>query len=151
MTLTGNAEFDVSDNSNGGGASTLKLGAVGDGNNGYSLTLNNSLSSPGTVVLLAGGTYGGPTNVNGGTLQVNGAVTGTGAVTVASGATLAGPSTSGGSGSMAGAVTIQSNATLTGTNGATLTLTNGLTLAGGSKSTFDLTGAQTAPPIRPQP
>ena len=141
VTLNGNAEFDVSDNSNGGGAGSLQLGAVGDGGHGYGLTINNGNPSPGTVTLLAGGSYGGPTNVNGGTLQVNGAVTGAGAVTVASGATLAGPSASGGAGSMAGAVTIQSNATIAGTNGATLALTHGLTLAGGSQSTFNLTGA----------
>ena len=142
VTLTGNSEFDVSNNSTGSGSGTLRLGAVGDGGNGYGVTINsNALSSPGTVVLLAGGSYSGPTNVNAGTLQVNGAVTGAGAVTVAGSAVLSGPVASGGSGSLAGAVTVTNNGTIAATNGATFSLSSGLTYTNGSNSSFNVTGS----------
>ena len=141
-TLIGNATFNVSNNTtgSGNGLGTLQLGAVGDGGQNFGITVNNGNSSPGTLVLSAGGSYGGPTNVNGGTLRVIGSVTGTGAVTVASGGTLSGPTTSGASGSMAGATTIQSGGTVAGFNGATLNLSSGLTLSNGSSSAFNLSG-----------
>ena len=94
-TLTGNATFNVANNTSGSGAGTLRLGAVGDGGSGLGITINNGNAMPGTVVLTAGGTYGGATNIDGGTLLVNGAVTGAGAVTVASGGNLSGPLTTG--------------------------------------------------------
>ncbi len=136
-TLTGNATFNVANNSLGSGTGTLRLGAVGGG---FGITLNNTFSSTGTVVLTAGGTYSGATNVNGGTLRVNGAVSGAGLVTVNSGGTLSGPTTSGASGSLAGATTVQSGGVLSATNGATLAFTGGLTLAGGSSSSYSLSG-----------
>ncbi len=142
VTLTGNAEFDISSNSNGSGTGTLRLGAISDGGNHFGVTINNNgLGSPGTVVLLAGGSYSGPTNVNAGTLQVNGAVTGAGTVGVANSAVLSGPVVSGGSGSLAGAVTVASSGTIAATNGATFSLSGGLTNTNGSNSSFNLTGS----------
>lgn len=54
----------------------------------------------GTLIFTNDNTYSGPTRINAGTLLINGAQSGNGAVTVASGARL------GGSGSVAGAVTV---------------------------------------------
>ncbi len=136
--LNSAATFNVA-NGAGGGAGTLNLGAVSDASGSNSVTINNNVLATGTVVYTAGGTYGGATNVNGGTLRVNGAVTGTGAVTVASSGTLSGP-LSGGSGSMAGAVTVQSGGTIAANNGGSFSLTGTLTLPAGSMSSFNLAG-----------
>ena len=133
VTLNSNVTFNVANN--GTGTGTLYLGNVDP-----IVSFGVTVGGPGTVVYTAGGNYGGATNVNGGTLQVNGTVSGTGAVTVASAATLSGPVSTGGSGSMAGAVTVQSNGTIAATNGAAFSLTGGLTLPAGSLSSFNLAG-----------
>jgi autotransporter-associated beta strand protein len=89
----------------------------------------------GTLTLTGANTYTGGTTVGAGTLSVNnksGSATGTGAVLVQSGATLAG------SGSIAGAVTIDKGGILAaGNSPGTLTL-GALTLAGGSTLNYEL-------------
>jgi autotransporter-associated beta strand protein len=88
--LGSNAIFNVANN--GTGAGTLTLGAVTDGGSNSSITKTGA----GTLVLSAGGTYGGATIVNAGTLVVtntSGSATGTGPVTIAAGSTLAGTGT----------------------------------------------------------
>ena len=63
-TLTGNATFNVG-NGTAGGSSTLTLGAVGDGGNGFGLTKSGSS----TLILNGAGTYSGATTVNAGILR----------------------------------------------------------------------------------
>ena len=68
LTLNSNANFNVANNSNGSGTGTLNLGAISDGANGYSVTLNG----PGVVGLTSptGNVYSGGTFVTAGTLQL---------------------------------------------------------------------------------
>ena len=85
----------------------------------------------GTLILSGANTYSGNTNVNAGILLVNGSL-GSGLVTVASGAAL------GGTGTIAGAVTIQ-NGGILAPGDAPGTLTTGtLTLNSGSISDYEL-------------
>ncbi len=141
VALTGNNTsyvFDVS----GSGPATLNLGALSDGGTARTVVKQNS----GTLTLTAGGSLvgGSQINVNGGTLRVTnsvGSATGNAPVTIASGATLAGPSTTGGLGSIAGAVTVNTGGAIVAgstTGAATLTLSGGLSLASGASSTFTL-------------
>jgi autotransporter-associated beta strand protein len=131
-SLSGAGEFVL-------GAKALTLGASGD-----NTTLSGTISGNGGSIVKVGGgtltltganTYTGGTTVGAGTLSVNnksGSATGTGAVQVQSGATLAG------SGSIAGAVTIDKGGILAaGNSPGTLTL-GALTLAGGSTLNYEL-------------
>ncbi|WP_395744146.1 beta strand repeat-containing protein [Prosthecobacter sp.] len=110
-------------------ASTIFSGSIGDGGNGYGLTIAGSGAS--AVVLSGSNTYSGATQVNGSTLQVgsNGSGTsGTGAVTVASGATLAGSGTVQGATVMnAGSVLQPGDVTTGGNTSTTVTSNNTLT------------------------
>jgi fibronectin-binding autotransporter adhesin len=121
------------------GAKALTLGASGD-----NATLSGTISGTGgsvvkvgsgTLTLTGANTYTGGTTVGAGTLSVNnksGSATGTGAVQIQSGATLAG------SGSIAGAVTVDKGGILAaGNSPGTLTL-GALTLAGGSTLNYEL-------------
>ncbi|WP_208511722.1 autotransporter-associated beta strand repeat-containing protein [Variovorax paradoxus] len=121
------------------GAKALTLGGLNgnatlsgaiDGNGGSIVKVGS-----GTLTLTGANTYTGGTTVGAGTLSVNnksGSATGTGAVQVQSGATLAG------SGSIAGAVTIDKGGILAaGNSPGTLTL-GALTLAGGSTLNYEL-------------
>jgi fibronectin-binding autotransporter adhesin len=131
-SLSGAGEFVL-------GAKALTLGASGD-----NTTLSGTISGTGgslvkvgggTLTLTGANTYTGGTTVGAGTLSVNnksGSATGTGAVQVQSGATLAG------SGSIAGAVTVDKGGILAaGNSPGTLTL-GALTLAGGSTLNYEL-------------
>ena len=121
------------------GAKALTLGGL-NGNATLSGTIEGNGGSivkvgGGTLTLTGANTYTGGTTVGAGTLSVNnkgGSATGTGAVQVQSGATLAG------SGSIAGAVTIDKGGILAaGNSPGTLTL-GALTLAGGSTLNYEL-------------
>ena len=121
------------------GAKALTLGGL-NGNATLSGTIEGNGGSlvkvgSGTLTLTGANTYTGGTTVGAGTLSVNnksGSATGTGAVQVQSGATLAG------SGSIAGAVTIDKGGILAaGNSPGTLTL-GALTLAGGSTLNYEL-------------
>ncbi|WP_422096591.1 autotransporter-associated beta strand repeat-containing protein [Variovorax sp.] len=121
------------------GAKALTLGGL-NGNATLSGTIDGNGGSivkvgSGTLTLTGANTYTGGTTVGAGTLSVNnkgGSATGTGAVQVQSGATLAG------SGSIAGAVTIDKGGILAaGNSPGTLTL-GALTLAGGSTLNYEL-------------
>ena len=121
------------------GAKALTLGASGD-NTTLSGTISGTGGSvvkvgSGTLTLTGANTYTGGTTVGAGTLSVNnksGSATGTGAVQIQSGATLAG------SGSIAGAVTVDKGGILAaGNSPGTLTL-GALTLAGGSTLNYEL-------------
>ena len=104
-------------------------------------TYNVSKVGAGAVTLTGANIFDGTTTVSAGTLLVTGALANSTAVTVASGATL------GGTGSIAGAVTIQSGGVLApgvaGTNNGagTLTLANGLTIASGGTLSVDIAGS----------
>ncbi|WP_172705841.1 autotransporter-associated beta strand repeat-containing protein, partial [Variovorax paradoxus] len=121
------------------GAKALTLGGL-NGNATLSGTIDGNGGSivkvgSGTLTLTGANTYTDGTTVGAGTLSVNnksGSATGTGAVQVQSGATLAG------SGSIAGAVTIDKGGILAaGNSPGTLTL-GALTLAGGSTLNYEL-------------
>ncbi|MGC4016596.1 MAG: Calx-beta domain-containing protein [Luteolibacter sp.] len=118
-----------------GGTRSKPFTKAGAGN----LVLNGVISSTATVTVNAGAltlggtnTYTGATTVNGGTLNVTGALS-TGGVTVQSGGTL------GGSGTIAGAVSVASGATLAPSG--TLTVNNALTLAGTAAMRVGRTGS----------
>lgn len=127
--------------------------------NGQSVTYATDLSSSGgtltklgagTLVLSAANTYSGATTVSGGILQVGdgttGNLAGTGAVGISSGATLSG------SGSIAGAVTVNAGGFLApgvgsvATSNQTLTLTNagGLTVANSGQITVSISSPSNA-------
>jgi autotransporter-associated beta strand protein len=97
----------------------------------------------GTLVLSAENLYTGTTTVQQGTLLANntaGSATGPNTVTVQSGATL------GGTGFVAGTVTVNNGSVSPGQNGAgTLTLGNGANLANGGTYVWDLAENSTAP------
>ncbi len=121
------------------GAKALTLGGL-NGNATLSGTIDGNGGSivkvgSGTLTLTGANTYTGGTSVGAGTLSVNnksGSATGTGAVQIQSGATLAG------SGSIAGAVTVDKGGILAaGNSPGTLTL-GALTLAGGSTLNYEL-------------
>ncbi|QRF60815.1 autotransporter-associated beta strand repeat-containing protein [Variovorax paradoxus] len=121
------------------GAKALTLGGL-NANSTLSGTIGGTGGAlvkvgTGTLTLTGANTYTGGTTVGAGTLSVNnksGSATGTGAVLVQSGATLAG------SGSIAGAVTIDKGGILAaGNSPGTLTL-GALTLAGGSTLNYEL-------------
>ncbi len=131
VTLGGNATFDVANN--GSAAGTLSLGPIGDGGNGYGISINAN-GDLGTVVFAGGGTYTGRTNVEGGILQVAGSLASNAGVNVSAAATIEGPAT--GSASIAGNVTL--NGTIVLNVGASLSLNGGLTIDGGSSSIFML-------------
>src|ERR1019366_6934375 len=93
------------------------------------LPTSNPFNKQGGSILTLNGTntFSGPTSINGGTLVVNGALNSSGTVTVNSGTTL------GGTGVIAGPVSLQSGGTLTvGKAGAGAFTLGGLTLAPGS-------------------
>jgi autotransporter-associated beta strand protein len=90
----------------------------------------------GTLTLSNANAYGGGTTISGGTLLVNnttGSGTGTGPVNVQSGATL------GGSGSVAGSVTVDGTLTGTGSYGATTIAANGILTPGTSPGNVSFT------------
>jgi len=95
-------------------------------------------AGPGTMLMTAVNTYGGPTIVSNGTLLVNGTVPG--AVTVNSGAVL------GGTGIVDGQLTVNSGGTLApGVSGSgTFSLNGNLTLNAGSTNVFRVNGSTTA-------
>ncbi len=118
-------------------------------------------SGAGVLVLGAANTYSGQTTVANGTLLVNnttGSATGSGQVVVNGGGTLIG-----GMGAIGGTVTINNGGTLSGNltvgglttinaggilspqSGSQLVLSGGLSLAGGSSSTFTLSGTPNGP------
>jgi autotransporter-associated beta strand protein len=101
------------------------LGATGGGITG---TASLAVMGAGTVSLGNANTYTGGTTVSGGTLLVNntnGSATGAGTVSVAGG-------TLGGTGGMAGAVTVYAGGFAPGNPLGTLTISNNLTLLGGT-------------------
>ncbi|MDQ8728877.1 autotransporter-associated beta strand repeat-containing protein [Bradyrhizobium sp. LHD-71] len=137
LTLTGNNTYTSGTTISAG---TLQIGnggtsgsIVGDVVNNGVLTFNRSddLSyggaisgtgaltklGAGTLTLTGASTYSGDTTINAGTLRVAGTL-GAGAVSVDSGATLAGPTLTG-SGSIGGTVTVQNGGILAGANTAT--------------------------------
>ena len=93
VTLNGNSIISIT---NSGSTATIS-GAIGDGGNGYGITLNSFSEASRTLVLSGSNAYTGATNVNSGRLLVNGSISSD--VIVAAGATL------GGSGSITGNVT----------------------------------------------
>ncbi|MCG3147564.1 MAG: hypothetical protein PCFJNLEI_01004 [Verrucomicrobiae bacterium] len=105
--------FNQSIGSLAGGGHITNRAALTVGGNNASTTFTGVISGSGSLtkvgsgqlVLSGNNTYTGTTALNGGTLRVNGSLA-TPALTVASGAKL------GGSGTIAGAVTIQNNGTL---------------------------------------
>jgi fibronectin-binding autotransporter adhesin len=137
-TLSGDATFNVANNTNGTGLGFLSVGAV-SGN--HAVTINSGNSNPGTVIFASGGSYSGTTSINGGTLEMIGTFTGTGAVTVNAGGTLSGATTSGSSSTIRGAVTVNSSGIIAATNTDPMSLTGGLTLNSNSTSQFTLNGA----------
>ncbi|MEZ0265755.1 MAG: beta strand repeat-containing protein, partial [Phycisphaerae bacterium] len=129
-------------------------GIIGDGGNGYGLTLGAGTTGP--LVLGGANTYTGPTSVNAGTLVLNtgGTIANSSAVNVATagaGATL----TVRGSKTFAGALTVGGNATVanTGTlnmqdgtvNSITLTGTSGLVLGGAAAGDASLLNIDLGP------
>jgi autotransporter-associated beta strand protein len=141
VNLSGNATFNVTNNSMATGAATL--GVVDDAGGGFGITKTGS----GTLVLKSptGSTYNGVTNVNSGTLLVantSGSATSSGTVTVASSGTL-GVSAAFGVGSISGAVTVSggmTSASIGSQTIASLTLANGLSLGTAANSSFTLNG-----------
>jgi len=144
-TMTGGATLTLSGPVNirntGTTTTTLTFNGAGDTlvsgvlSNGSATIGNLTKNGAGTLTLTNTNPYTGTTTVSGGTLLVNGNNTGTGAVTV-SGATL------GGSGSIAGAVTINGNSTLSpGTSPESLgvgSLTFNATATNASHLKFDI-------------
>jgi hypothetical protein len=107
----------------GTGTVTLSLTDTDGKLDGNVVSAGNVIKSgPGTLTMNgAANAYAGTTNVNAGTLLVDGDVTGSGAVAVNSGGTL------GGTGSLAGAVTVHTGGTITG---GTMTTVETLTVGG---------------------
>lgn len=68
-TLTGNADFNVTNPTSGSGVTNLNLGAIGDGGSAFGLTKSGN----GTLTSNATNTYTGATIVNGGTLALGSA------------------------------------------------------------------------------
>ena len=97
--LSGGAVIDT----NGNAADVLITQSLLDGGGGGGLTKNG----PGTLVLSGTSAYTGATVVNAGTLVVNGALSGTSGVSVLTGGAI------GGTGSIAGSLTLGSGAQLT--------------------------------------
>jgi autotransporter-associated beta strand protein len=136
----GNQSLSITSGSFGGGSVTsgtltsstflATSGTVGASLAGVGGTLTKT--GAGTFVLTGVNTFTGATDVNAGTLLVNGGLTGLGAVTVASGATL------GGSGSIAGAVTVN-GVFSPGTSPGLLSVAS-LALGGASTSVFEIDG-----------
>lgn len=145
FTLSGNAvnlTGDVVNNSTSTQTISLTGGVVLDGGSrsfnaaAGDIVVNNGIgqanganglvkTGPGTLTLNGTSTYGGTTAVNLGRLLVNGSLTGIGAVSVAAGATL------GGTGSIAGAVTVNGGIISPGASIESLT-TGALTMNGGT-------------------
>ena len=131
------------------GTVTLESGGGTIDNNGHNITVNATLggvgaltsTGSGTTILTAANPYSGGTTVNAGTLLVNGSLTGAGAVGASGSGTILG-----GSGSIAGPVTISNGAAIApgsavGTIG-TLSLGAGLTMD--STSTFSVVVGSTS-------
>ena len=134
-TLTLNGDLAPSTTSR-----NLDLSGVGNGTVNGNITdgsganvLGVIMSGTGTWTLNGDNRWTGTTSVNAGTLLVHGRLAGAGAVNVARGATL------GGTGSIAGAVTVASGGRLApGASPGTLTLSGTLTLAAGSTTSVEL-------------
>jgi autotransporter-associated beta strand protein len=110
------------------------LANVGEINNGAGLTKTTA----GTLTIIGTSAYTGTTTVSAGTLLNNGSITGSALVTVATGATY------GGSGGIAGALTIQSGGKLAPGNSPGVVTAGGVvTLSSGSTYSVDI-GGQTA-------
>jgi fibronectin-binding autotransporter adhesin len=145
ITLTGDARIAVYNNN-----STMTIsGPIGDGGNGYGLTLQG-FSDPGRTLILSGAnTYTGPTNINSGRLQVDGSLAAGTAVTVASGAMfdLNGTDQTVGSLAGAGSVALGSGTLTTGGNNSSTTFSGAISGSGGlvkqGSGTLTLSGANT--------
>ncbi len=151
-TLTGNATFDVANNTSGSATGTLNLGAIGDGGSDFGI----SLTGPGVVALTSstGSNYRGATNVSAGTLQLadmgsnsSDSATGSGSVTVGGSGTIAGPTNASGNAYIAGAVSVNSGGTIA-TGGGAIATSRGLSLASGAA--FDVALPQGAEFSTPQ-
>ena len=123
------ADSGVTPTITGAGGATLNI-TDGLGQT-YFGAINGSLAiiktGSGTQTLSGSMNYGGTTDINAGRLNINGVKSGTGAVNVANGAVL------GGSGSVAGVVTINNGATIApGQSAGNLTLTGGVSMSAGT-------------------
>lgn len=132
VTLGNTVAFQIADQSGPGGpGGVVVTGAIGDDVNTYGLTKTGA----GRLQLAGANTYKGPTAVSAGTLLVNGSNAGGGAFTVGDGTNAA---TLGGTGAIAGGVTVADKATLApGVAAGTLTV-GSLALANASVLSFDL-------------
>jgi fibronectin-binding autotransporter adhesin len=135
LGLAANA-FNITTNAiNHTGSLTLQGTATGDTTIGAAIGANvtgvtqNSATS--RLVLSGVSTYTGATNVNAGVLAVNGSLANT-STTVGSGGTLQG------SGSIAGAVTVQSGGIIAAGNSIESLATGALTLGGGSTFAYEI-------------
>jgi autotransporter-associated beta strand protein len=137
LTLNGNLAPNTTSRNldlSGGGNGTIN-GAITDG--AAPNVLGVIKTGTGTWTLNGDNRWTGSTSVNAGTLLIHGRLAGGGAINVASGATL------GGTGAIAGNVTVASGGRLApGASIGTLTLSGTLTLAAGSTTSVEL-NAQT--------
>jgi len=122
-----------------GTVSTLTLNPPGTNTYAGDLRGNLRLTLASGICTLSGtNDYTGTTAVNGGTLLINGNNSGAGSITVATGAKL------GGTGIIAGPITVQSGGTLApGTSIGTLTANGSVTLSAGSTTVMEISRAVT--------
>lgn len=123
------------------GNSVTYANSIGNGGSGALTVLSSMATSNAILTLQGANSYTGTTTITNATLLANntsGSATGTNAVVVQNGGTL------GGSGTIAGDVTVQSGGqTLPGNTGATNTIGGNLTYASGANANFILTPSST--------
>lgn len=149
VTLNGSGNLTLSGNETigslaGAGSSAVTMGAnsLTTGGNNSSSSFSGTISGngalnkwgSGTFTLTGTNTYSGATNIQAGALLVNGNNNGTGAVTAQSGTTL------GGSGLIAGAVTVRNGGTLTPGNSSGILTVGSLNLEAGSATNLEVNG-----------